>query len=121
MAQYQKELGHWHHHRGSLWLHGLNPVSICYGSCQLLERETTGFLKKLASHDKLSANTIVPTMDGLQVIKNIILNEGTASSFIKLYYFVLTHNYFRSVGSLFLKVNSTAIGICMASQYASRP
>ena len=94
-------------------------------------RDTTDFLRKIQSINNLPDDTILATMDvealytniphvdGLQAIRNIILDKTTAHLATELCHFVLTHNYFEFGDNLYLQVNGTAMGTRMAPQYAN--
>uniref|UniRef100_K7EXL6 Reverse transcriptase domain-containing protein n=1 Tax=Pelodiscus sinensis TaxID=13735 RepID=K7EXL6_PELSI len=94
-------------------------------------RDTTDFLRKLQNIDNLPNNTILPTMDvedlytniphedGLQAIRNTIPEDTTASQTADLCNFVFTHNYFQFENNLYLQISGTAMGTCMAPQYAN--
>ncbi|XP_067413152.1 uncharacterized protein [Emydura macquarii macquarii] len=94
-------------------------------------RDTTDFLRKLQSIGDLPENTILATMDvealytniphkdGLQAIRNIFPDDDMEHLVAELCDFVLTHNYFRFGGNLYLQVSGTAMGTHMAPQYAN--
>nr|XP_048698832.1 uncharacterized protein LOC125633518 [Caretta caretta] len=94
-------------------------------------RDTTDFLRKLQSISDLPENTILATMDvealytniplkdGLQAIKNTIPDNVTANLVAELCDFVVTHNYFTFGDNVYLQISGTAMGTCMAPQYAN--
>ncbi|XP_074803977.1 uncharacterized protein LOC141984659 [Natator depressus] len=94
-------------------------------------RDTTDFLRKLQSIGDLPKNTILTTMDvealytnsphkdGLQAVRNSIPDNVTANLMAELCDFVLTHNYFTFGDNVYLQISGTAIGTCMAPQYAN--
>nr|XP_048706612.1 uncharacterized protein LOC125636878 [Caretta caretta] len=93
-------------------------------------RDTTDFLRKLQSIGDLPDNTILATMDvealytniphknGLQTVRNTIPDNVTANLVAELCDFVLTHNYFTFGDNVYLQISGTAMGTCMAPQYA---
>ncbi|XP_074866010.1 uncharacterized protein LOC142021282 [Carettochelys insculpta] len=93
--------------------------------------DTTDFLRKLQNIGKVADNAIlarmdvealyanIPHKDGLQAIRNTIPDATTANLVSDLCNFVLTHNHFRSGDNLCLQISGTAMGTCMAPQYAN--
>ncbi|XP_033109872.1 uncharacterized protein LOC117111097 [Anneissia japonica] len=94
-------------------------------------QDTTDFLNKLSQFSNLLDNTILVTMDvaslytniphedGIQAIKNILPDNLLTAATTELARFVLAHNYFEFNNSLYKQICGTAMGTCMAPQYAN--
>ncbi|XP_048676284.2 uncharacterized protein LOC125622343 [Caretta caretta] len=63
--------------------------------------------------------TNIPYKDGLQAVRNSIPDNVTANLVAELCDFVLTHNCFTFGDNVYLQISGTAMGTCMAPQYAN--
>ncbi|XP_053881423.1 uncharacterized protein LOC128835776 [Malaclemys terrapin pileata] len=85
----------------------------------MLIRWFLSFFESVATMDVEALYTNIPHEDGLQAVRNSIIDEATALLVAELCDFVLTHNHFRFGDNLYLQVSGTAMGTRMAPQYAN--